>query len=80
MDNDSFHQSIIFQYKDELVDLYRECLSESSFDYELFNQKIEQIWSCASFDGLEEHEFLELVSTLAEDHMNEIQFPFPRAA
>lgn len=56
MDRDSFVLILIAQYKDEIEEALIECehVYRSSIDYELLDEKLNHIFTCAKVDGLDE--------------------------
>jgi hypothetical protein len=76
MDRDSFIQTLIAQYKEEIEEvlLESEHVYRSTIDYELLDQKVIQLIKCAKVDGLDEKLVWDLLQARIPSYVNFINY------
>lgn len=76
---DEFIDTLISQYKEEIEELLIECehVYRSTIDYDLLDEKIEQLFSCARIDGLPEKMVWELIQARIPSYVNYLNCKVP---
>lgn len=76
MDKDSFLQTLISQYTEEIEEvlLESEHVYRSTIDYELLDMKVSQLIVCAKVDGLEEKIIWELLQKRIPSYVNYVNY------
>ena len=79
MNRDEFINTLIAQYREEIEEVLMECehVYRSTIDYELLEEKVEQIFSCARVDGLDEKIVWDLIQARIPSYINYLNFKSP---
>ncbi len=72
MDRDSFISTLVAQYKEEIEEVLVECehVYRSTIDYEMLDQKVEELVRCAKVDGLDEKVVWDLLHARIPSYVN----------
>lgn len=72
MNRDEFINTLIAQYKEEIEEILVECehVYRSTIDYDLLDEKVEQVLRCAKVDGLEEKIIWDLIQARIPSYVN----------
>ncbi len=65
------------QYRDELDQVYNDCIQTGQFYAGEFNNHLVVIWKSAKEDGLGEYDFQEIVQDVVNEYIDHIFYPFP---
>ncbi len=68
------------QYRDEINYIFRESEPENHFSADIFNERLISVWKAANAEGLSQEIFYEIIEEVMPEHLNEIVFPFKKAA
>lgn len=76
MDKESFIDTLMAQYREEIEEVLIECehVYRSTIDYELLDQKVIQLIKCAKIDGLEERIVWDLLQERIPSYVNYINY------
>jgi len=76
MDKDSFIDTLIAQYTEEIEEILLESehVYRSTIDYELLDQKATQLIKCALIDGLDEKTVWNLIQARIPSYVNYINY------
>jgi uncharacterized protein (UPF0335 family) len=79
MDKESFITTLIAQYTEEIEEILLECehVYKSTIDYELLEQKVEEIFSSAKIDGLDEKIVWDLIQARIPSYVNYLNYKAP---
>lgn len=79
MTRDEFINTLIAQYREEIEEVLMESehVYRSTIDYEILDQKIEQIFSCAKVDGLDEKIVWDLIQSRIPSYINYLNYKSP---
>jgi uncharacterized protein (UPF0335 family) len=79
MDKESFITTLIAQYTEEIEEILLECehVYKSTIDYELLEQKVEEIFSSAKVDGLDEKIVWDLIQARIPSYVNYLNYKTP---
>lgn len=82
MNKDSFLDTLIAQYKEEIEEILLESehVYRSTIDYELLELKVGQLLKCAKIDGLEEKIIWDLLHARIPSYVNYINFKTSKKA
>lgn len=76
MQKDNFKQTFLNEARNEVQGIYLETTVDGDFNSDLFSEKLTQIWTAASLNGLDEFEFVSLVEDIINKDAQEIYYPF----
>ncbi|WP_127718427.1 hypothetical protein [Halobacteriovorax sp. HLS] len=65
------------QYRDELDQVYNDCMQTGQFYAGEFNNHLAVIWKSAKEDGMEQYDFEEIVQDVVNEYIDHIFYPFP---
>lgn len=76
MDKESFIDTLIAQYTEEIEEILLESehVYRSTIDYELLDQKATQLIKCAMIDGLDEKTVWNLIQARIPSYVNYINY------
>lgn len=76
MDKESFIETLIAQYTEEIEEILLESehVYRSTIDYELLDQKASQLIKCAMIDGLDEKIVWNLIQARIPSYVNYINY------
>ena len=73
---DEFINTLIAQYREEIEQILVECehVYRSTIDYEMLDEKVEEILKCAKVDGLDEKIFWDIIQSIIPSYVNYLNF------
>lgn len=76
MNKESFIDTLIAQYKEEIEEVLVESehVYRSTIDYELLDQKVAHLITCAKVDGLDEKIIWDLLQARIPSYVNYVNF------
>ncbi|MFG1499731.1 hypothetical protein ABMA70_05925 [Halobacteriovorax sp. XZX-3] len=76
MNIENFRETFIAHARDEIKSIVSQSKIKGEFNCNVFNEKLEIIWSEAQINGLTEDEFATIVEEVIPTQIDNVIFPF----